>query len=53
MTGSRSIISAVDYDGAQSEFAFCQSAAPSADVVIVIELRHGYLARCHRTKSAG
>jgi hypothetical protein len=26
---------------AQDEFAFCESAAPSADVVIVIELRHG------------
>jgi hypothetical protein len=40
VTGSRSIISAVDFGGAQSEFAFCQSAAPSANVVI--ELRHGY-----------
>ena len=38
---------------AQSEFAFRQSAAPSADVLIVIKLRHGYLAQCHRTKSAG
>jgi hypothetical protein len=44
---------ALDFGLAQSEFAFSQSAAPSADVLIVIELQHGYLAQCHQTKSAG
>jgi hypothetical protein len=44
---------AVDFGLAQDEFAFGESAAPSADVVIVIELRHGYLAQRHRTKNAG